>query len=100
MSIYLTRQMIGPSARCRGAANDKGGLLRRWLRAAARRRRQRRTIATLQGLDDRMLADIGLRRSDIPGAVETFGAHELRMVPVAKSIRAEDAERHAYLQAA
>ncbi|RKF14766.1 DUF1127 domain-containing protein [Roseovarius spongiae] len=67
------------------ASQDAGGsgALRRWLRAATRRWRQRRMTAALNALDDRMLRDIGLIRADIPRAVRTFDERELRMTPLA-----------------
>jgi uncharacterized protein YjiS (DUF1127 family) len=39
-----------------------------WLQALARARRHRREAAALAGLDRRMLADIGLNRSDLRDA--------------------------------
>jgi len=38
-------------------------------RAMAKRRRQRRAIAELERLDDRLLKDIGISRSEIPYVV-------------------------------
>jgi uncharacterized protein YjiS (DUF1127 family) len=43
-------------------------LVTRWLKAVARIRRHRREAAALAGLDRRMLADIGLNRSDLRDA--------------------------------
>jgi uncharacterized protein YjiS (DUF1127 family) len=40
----------------------------RWLKAFARARRHRREAAALAGLDRRMLADIGISRSDVSDA--------------------------------
>jgi uncharacterized protein YjiS (DUF1127 family) len=52
------------------------GLLRRiastlggWLRAYIERRTLRSTVRVLQGMDDRMLADIGMRRGEIHSIV-------------------------------
>ncbi|HXD46857.1 MAG TPA: DUF1127 domain-containing protein [Pseudolabrys sp.] len=39
-----------------------------WLKAIARARRHRREAAALAGLDRRMLADIGISRSDVSDA--------------------------------
>jgi uncharacterized protein YjiS (DUF1127 family) len=39
-----------------------------WLKAMARARRHRREAAALAGLDGRMLADIGISRSDVRDA--------------------------------
>lgn len=50
----------------RGARLLRKGVLERYLR----RRRRRLAIAELQALDDRLLADIGLRRNDIERAVD------------------------------
>jgi uncharacterized protein YjiS (DUF1127 family) len=43
----------------------------RWLKDLARARRHRREAAALAGLDRRMLADIGLSRSDLDDAFST-----------------------------
>lgn len=50
----------------RGAKLLRKGVLERYLR----RRRRRIAIAQLQALDDRLLADIGLRRNDIERTVD------------------------------
>ena len=46
-------------------ASGAGTLIAYW----AERRRQRRAVAALEGLSDRMLADIGLERCDIARVV-------------------------------
>jgi uncharacterized protein YjiS (DUF1127 family) len=43
-------------------------LVTHWLKAIARARRNRREAAVLAGLDRRMLADIGINRSDLQDA--------------------------------
>lgn len=53
---------IGPGARLKAA-------FRTWLQRARLRRRIRRTVVSLEELDDRTLRDIGLRRDDIRSAV-------------------------------
>ena len=47
--------------------------VRRAIQAFRRHRQMRQTIGTLQDLDDRTLADIGLKRSDIEVVIR--GAH-------------------------
>lgn len=42
-----------------------GNKIQNWWQALARRRRIRKTAHLLEGLDDRMLKDIGLDRSEI-----------------------------------
>ncbi len=46
-------------------------LVTRWLKDLARARRHRREAAALAGFDRRMLADIGLSRSDLNDAFST-----------------------------
>ena len=43
-------------------------LVTHWLKQVARARRHRREVAALAGLDRRMLADIGISRSDLNDA--------------------------------
>lgn len=50
---------------------------RDWARTAFRRWERRRMIAALQSMDDRVLRDIGIRRSEIPSVVRGFTDEEL-----------------------
>ena len=52
----------GPKSRTRGTVARLAGSVRQWFE-------ERRTIARLSSLDDRLLADIGIVRADIPEAV-------------------------------
>jgi uncharacterized protein YjiS (DUF1127 family) len=45
------------------------GLLRRLLDGAARRAAERRAVAQLRRLDDRLLRDVGLTRADVTAVV-------------------------------
>ncbi len=68
-----TAELFAPSAAAllrqatwlRGAGGRLGALARAILASFAERRRARRTRAQLAALSDRLLADIGLERSDI-----------------------------------
>lgn len=64
MSIYLSKQTLLPIG-LRSPSSRDDGLLRRLVHAASHRMQRRRTITELHDLDDRLLADIGLRRDDI-----------------------------------
>ncbi|WP_291731454.1 DUF1127 domain-containing protein [Leisingera sp. F5] len=82
----------------RAAAGGSG--LRRMLRAAVRQWKRRRMIAALQSMDDRLLRDIGVYRSDIQSLVAEFDDRELGLNPVAPgNDRSKDAQTK-YLQAA
>jgi uncharacterized protein YjiS (DUF1127 family) len=59
------------------------GIIRRWLGQSIRKWQQRKMIAALHRLDDRILRDIGLERGDIESIVREFNDYELRMVPLA-----------------
>lgn len=106
MHSYLThRNNLSPSLpgapAHREAAEMGGGTLRRWLRAVVRSWKRRQMIGALQALDDRMLKDIGVYRTDIPRIVADFDDHELGMAPVAAPGRAPENHNHdAYLRAA
>jgi uncharacterized protein YjiS (DUF1127 family) len=45
------------------------GLLRRLLDGAAQRAAERRSVAQLRRLDDRLLRDVGLTRDDVAGMI-------------------------------
>lgn len=106
MHPYLTHQnYLSPSmpyARAhRKCAEMGGGLLRRWLRAVVRNWKRRKMIAALQALDDRLLKDIGIYRTDIPRIVAGFDDRELGMVPVAANGQSPKKGNHdAHLRAA
>lgn len=59
------------------------GSFRRLLSTSIRKWQQRKMIAALHRLDDRILRDIGLERGDIESIVREFDDYELRMVPLA-----------------
>ncbi len=98
MSIYMTKQMLDPAAR-QSPPFDIGGRFYRWILAVTRHVQRRRMITALQNLSDRMLADIGLHRSEIATVVNTFDSRELRMIPVAQHARVEGPDYRAYQQA-
>jgi uncharacterized protein YjiS (DUF1127 family) len=47
--------------------------VRMWWHSHEEKRRRRETVRALQGLDDRLLKDIGLSRSEIESIVATRG---------------------------
>ncbi len=61
------------------------GMLHRWLRNAARQWRRRKMIAALEAMDERLLRDIGIYRSDIHRVVDGLNNRELRVRPIAPS---------------
>jgi uncharacterized protein YjiS (DUF1127 family) len=65
----------------------------RWWSGAVRSWQRRKRIATLAGLDDRILLDIGLFREEIEDFVDGLSSAELRMAPVAPDLatRRQDA---------
>ncbi len=67
MVAILSYSMVGAMHAGRGLAKVGGGLIRGFA-AAGRAIRNRRVAASLAGLDDHMLADIGLTRSDLRDA--------------------------------
>lgn len=83
MSVYLTRNMLGPASH-EDRARPDGNLFARVVGAALLRWQRHRMRNALERLDDRMLADIGIYRGEIKHIVDGFDAHELRMAPVAR----------------
>ncbi|MCR8828041.1 DUF1127 domain-containing protein [Pseudosulfitobacter koreensis] len=67
-------------------STKRPGALRRMAGAAFRNLKRRKMIATLQRMDDHLLRDIGIERSDIPRVVESFSTRELGMRPVSPDV--------------
>ncbi len=57
------------------------GRFNQWLTTSFRRWQKHRTTAALQQLDDRMLADIGLQREDIPSMATLLTGRERGATP-------------------
>ncbi|WP_418591565.1 DUF1127 domain-containing protein [Ponticoccus sp. (in: a-proteobacteria)] len=68
----------------------KPGALRLWLRAAFRKFQRRKMIEALQGMDNRLLRDIGIERSEIPRLVDGLIEREPAMRSVS-AVRHPDA---------
>ena len=68
-TIGAAGQRQRPTRWSRQLAGKAGTILNSWLVAAARWRRVRRAIQEVARLDDRMLKDIGIHRSEIERAV-------------------------------
>ena len=63
-----------PTPRVTGSVADAATrLINRLLAAWHRQRTHRATVATLQGLDDRTLRDLGLHRAEIAGVAAELG---------------------------
>ncbi len=63
---------------------DKSSLRRtlgRWVKAATQSYQNKRMVAALDALDDRILRDIGLTRGEIHGVVYGYDDLELGMTP-------------------
>lgn len=61
-------------------------MIRRRVQNMANNRRRRATIRTLRGLDDHLLTDVGLDRSQIVSAVDRIGRQQLPGDPTAAHI--------------
>lgn len=75
-------------------------LLRRWIRASAKNWKRRKMIAALQSMDDLLLKDIGVDRSEIIRIVDGFDDRELDMVPVGRTSRETHERKNAVKLAA
>ncbi|WP_373310621.1 DUF1127 domain-containing protein [Seohaeicola zhoushanensis] len=76
-----------PPRRTAGRNNRKPGAIRRWLRAVFHNWQRRKMIETLRSMDDRLLRDIGIERSDIPRVVDGLTDRELSMRPVSSVVQ-------------
>lgn len=85
MSAYTTQTIPYPTTR-EDRARRAGRLLTGVARATLLRWQRHRMRQALERLDDRILRDIGIHRSDITHVVNGFSPEELRMVPVARSL--------------
>lgn len=99
MSVYLRKEMIAPAAPRNSTAHSTS-LIGRLILGVKQRWQRRKMVIALQELDDRLLADIGLRRGDIPSLVAGLSSRELRMAPVAQGQLATEPKGNTYLQAA
>ncbi len=99
MSIYLSNRTIEPSAN-RASPTGSGGLIRRTHAKAKQRWQRRQMVMALQQLDDRLLAEIGFHRDEIPRIVAGLNPQELQMKPIARSPRNADQNVDTRLQAA
>jgi uncharacterized protein YjiS (DUF1127 family) len=89
MSNYLNRQTLGSGLHAtQNAVVD--GVFQRIGRAITRHWNRRGMIRQMEALDDRILADIGILRADIPRVVDGLNTRELRMKPVARSVVARN----------
>ena len=78
-----------PPPRTASQRNRKPGAFRRWLRTKFLRWQRRKMIETLRGMDDRLLRDIGIDRSDIPRVVDSLTDRELSMRPVSSDVQVD-----------
>ena len=99
MSIHLVNHTNTSSTHLNQSTNDVG-YFHAWILAAKQQWQRHKTLSELRALDDRVLADIGINRSDIPRVVAGFNPRELEIVPTAKAAQTGDAKKDAYLKAA
>lgn len=78
-----------PPARTVAQRNRKPGAFRRWFRTAFHHWQRRKMIETLRGMDDRLLRDIGIDRSEIPRVVDGLTDRELSMRPVSSDVQVD-----------
>lgn len=97
MSTHIARHVLNPSS-CNHRVDQRRGPLHTLVRAVIRNHRRRQMVRTLQALDDRLLRDIGIPRSDIYRVVSDADAHQHERRPAVAT--APDMEQAPYQQAA
>ena len=104
MHPYLShRNYLSPTlpyARTHRTGSEKGGILRRWLQTFVRQWKRRKMIASLVSMDDRLLRDIGVQRSEIRSIVDGLSDGELGMNPLAPNHEQPSNDEPKYLWAA
>lgn len=78
-----------PRPRTASQRNRKPGAFGNLLRIAFQRWQRRKMIETLRGMDDHLLRDIGIDRSDIPRFVDGLTDRELSMRPVSPDVQVD-----------
>jgi uncharacterized protein YjiS (DUF1127 family) len=94
---------VSPSLAHRGAIRKRlkvARIFNRWLGGVARKWERQRTIAALEALNDRLLLDIGIRRSEIRQVVDSLTDRELRKEPLARSTSIVETNDAFYREAA
>ncbi|MCX7561203.1 DUF1127 domain-containing protein [Sulfitobacter sp. F26204] len=99
MSVYITKNMVTPNSKPSPALKSIRAIGRMFTRMRHRWLQRQMTIA-LHELDDRLLADIGIHRYDIPRIVAGLSPKELQMRPVARAQPAADPEDQPLLRVA
>ena len=87
MPVYIKPKSRQGTGTMIDKASGMSFILRCWS-STVRRWQRRKMIATLAGLDDRILLDIGLCRGEIEDFVDGLSSAELRMAPVAPDLAA------------
>ena len=85
--VFKSKTPHFPPPRTARQRNRKPGAFRRWLRTTFLQWQRRKMIKNLRGMDDRLLRDIGIDRSDIPRVVNALTDRELSMRPVSSDVQ-------------
>lgn len=84
MSVYITREMLNHAAYENRDEKDVS-VIAQLGRSLARRRQRRKAIAELEAMDDVLLRDIAIDRSEIRRAVDGFSDRDLGLTRSAKT---------------
>lgn len=87
--VFKSNNHHFPPPRAASPRNRKPGAFRHWLQTAFHRWQRGKMIETLRGMDDRLLRDIGIDRSDIPRVVDGLTDCELSMRPVSSDVQVD-----------
>lgn len=94
MSVYITREMLHEAA-YENKRDETFGLMGQLGRSVARWWQRRRAIAELEAMDDMLLRDMGIYRSEIRRAVNGSSDRDLGLTRSARTPQKSDSRKQA-----
>ncbi|MBB3064327.1 DUF1127 domain-containing protein [Limibacillus halophilus] len=79
--FYLKKSQFQSVNSTSGGTPARTGILRKIIAALVKSWQRRRTIMVLDSLNDQLLADIGIRRAEIPQVVDAMLQNRAKIAP-------------------